>query len=98
MVEYKVILPPVNLINFNRLRFWMADITMCMDMSCPERLSCYRYQAIPNPYRQSYLAESPRKMDGCDYYSKVKEDDEISSRYRNGSVTQDDSRSSDQGH
>lgn len=68
----------------------MADITMCMDMSCSERLSCYRYQAIPNPHKQSYFAESPRKMDGCPYYSKVRDTDEVSSRYRNGSITQED--------
>lgn len=45
----------------------MPDIAMCNDYSCPDFNRCYRAQAKPSEYRQSYFAESPRKMDGCDY-------------------------------
>ena len=39
----------------------MADITMCTDMKCPMKLSCYRHTAPWNQWRQSIFAESPRK-------------------------------------
>ena len=68
----------------------MPDITMCNDIDCPQRGSCYRFLAEPNPYRQSYFALSPRKMDGCDYYSKLEETNEDRIGYRNGSISQED--------
>ena len=71
----------------------MADITMCMDMSCSEKLSCYRYNAPANPHRQSYFAKSPRNSEGtCDYYWHMEESKEYEDRYRhrNGSITQED--------
>lgn len=46
----------------------MADITMCMDNECPQNKTCYRYNAIPNEFRQSYFANSPRKGEDCEYY------------------------------
>lgn len=78
----------------------MADITMCMDMSCSEKLSCYRYTAPANPYRQTYFVKSPRNTEGtCDYYWLVESKEyEDRSRHRNNYESQDDSRSSDQGH
>ena len=61
----------------------MADITMCMDMSCSEKLSCYRYNAIANPYRQSYFLESPRDTEGgCSYYWKMEDQDENRSKIK----------------
>lgn len=54
----------------------MPDISMCNDYSCPDFDRCYRAQAKPNPYRQSYFMESPRKMDGCDYFDPVETDGE----------------------
>lgn len=62
----------------------MPDITMCGDYSCPDFDRCYRAQAEPNPYRQSYFMSSPRKMDGCDYLSPLTTDEEL---YANRSKT-----------
>jgi hypothetical protein len=39
----------------------MADISMCMDMKCPMKFSCYRHTAPWNPFRQTILSESPRE-------------------------------------
>lgn len=72
------------------LRYNMPDITMCRDTTCPQNGKCYRYVALPNPYRQSYFMSSPKKMDGCDYYWPLKEQNESGSRYRNGSISQED--------
>ena len=98
MVELKVKLPPVNLLNFNRLRFWMADITMCRDKGCSKKQSCYRYNAPANFYGQAFFIESPRHQDGCNYYWKMEKHDESRARHRNNYGSQEDSRSSDQGH
>lgn len=46
----------------------MPDITMCKGQGCPQRSTCYRHIAKPNPYRQSYFAEPPRDDSGCDRY------------------------------
>lgn len=32
----------------------MADISMCINESCPLKLSCYRYLAQPDDIMQSY--------------------------------------------
>jgi hypothetical protein len=60
----------------------MPDISMCNDYSCPKFDQCYRAQAKPSEYRQSYFMESPRSMDGCQYFSPLEETDENSSRHR----------------
>ena len=31
----------------------MPDITMCTNITCPLRESCYRFKATPNPFWQS---------------------------------------------
>lgn len=46
----------------------MADITMCKDSECAARLNCYRYNAAPNQYMQSYFTKSPRNGDTCAEY------------------------------
>ena len=43
----------------------MADITMCQNVACPKRHSCFRYIAMPNPYWQSY---SIFDAENCDYF------------------------------
>ena len=48
----------------------MPDITMCNDQKCPQKERCYRFTAIPNPYRQSYFMSSPKSMDGCQYFTR----------------------------
>lgn len=32
----------------------MPDISMCDNISCPLKETCYRFKATPNPYRQAY--------------------------------------------
>ena len=54
----------------------MADITMCNDYECPQKERCYRFMANPSTFWQSYFAESPKKMDGCDYFWEIGEDDD----------------------
>ena len=46
----------------------MPDISMCNDYSCPQFEKCYRAQAKPSEYRQSYFRDSPRDKDGCNYF------------------------------
>ena len=81
MAKSEIKLPPVNLLNFNRLRFWMPDIMMCNDYSCPDFDKCYRAQAKPS-MRQRYFDESPREVDLCLYCWPMEEIDENCSRHR----------------
>jgi hypothetical protein len=46
----------------------MADITMCRDSECKDKITCYRYNATPNKYYQSYFLKSPREPHACEYY------------------------------
>lgn len=51
----------------------MPDITMCKNSRCALNTSCYRYQATPDRYRQSYFTdlEPIVNEDGdasCEYY------------------------------
>ena len=52
----------------------MADICMCDDDTCRLKDTCYRYKAIPCPYRQFYFETPPRdykeddEEETCDYY------------------------------
>jgi hypothetical protein len=50
----------------------MADITMCEGKGCELKSTCYRHNATPNEYRQSYFTESPIKDGQCDEYWKLK--------------------------
>ena len=34
---------------------------MCMNQECPSHLQCYRFMAVPNPWRQSYLEFKPQE-------------------------------------
>ncbi len=44
----------------------MPDITMCEDRDCPKRKECYRFNAKPSEFRQSWFTESPRKKDSLE--------------------------------
>lgn len=52
----------------------MPDIAMCLGFDCPSKDKCYRYTAIPNPYRQTYFVNSPISLsefedkDKCEYF------------------------------
>ena len=45
----------------------MADISMCAGEGCEVKETCYRSQATPSKYRQSYIKPDIQKKD-CDYY------------------------------
>jgi hypothetical protein len=60
----------------------MADITMCMGVDCFFRKTCYRYQAIPNEFWQSYFENSPRVGNECEEYIEIKEHDKIQLQHR----------------
>lgn len=47
----------------------MADITMCRGDGCPKAENCYRYNAQPNEFHQSYFMLVPIEEDGtCEYF------------------------------
>ncbi len=46
----------------------MADITMCTGKGCEAKVTCYRFTAKPNKYRQSYFMGVPDINGGCEYY------------------------------
>lgn len=48
----------------------MADISMCADAECPSRVHCYRFRAIPNEYRQSYM-DFKHEGERCEAYSST---------------------------
>ncbi len=76
----------------------MPDITMCEDKKCFNYTRCYRAQAEPNPYWQSYFIQSPKSMDGCQYFWPMEETNENRSRHRNKPSTRQDSCGSDEEH
>lgn len=57
----------------------MPDITMCSGIGCEKRETCFRAQAEPNKWRQSYFVASPIIKDEetgeetCPYYWKIAE-------------------------
>lgn len=51
----------------------MADLTMCTNDECPLASNCYRHEATPSEYRQSYFRASP-DGDTCKYYWPMKEE------------------------
>lgn len=42
------------------------DISMCENKKCPQKETCYRYKAKPDPYMQSFCKFKYRN--GCEYY------------------------------
>ena len=55
----------------------MPDITMCDSDTCPKSAQCYRYMAVPSPYRQSYADFYRGPELKCDYFSAIRPDDII---------------------
>ncbi len=43
----------------------MPDIAMCTNEKCPFFNDCYRAQAKPDPYRQSYMNFEPDSRGVC---------------------------------
>lgn len=52
----------------------MPDIAMCLNHNCFSRKSCYRYCAIPNEYRQSYMDFKPDGTGRCSDFIERKYD------------------------
>ena len=51
----------------------MPDITMCKGTDCPLKDNCYRHNAKPSEFRQSYFVNAPLivehdKSISCDYF------------------------------
>ena len=76
----------------------MPDISMCNDYSCPTFDKCYRAQAKPSEYRQSYFRDSPRDKDGCNYFWPLEETNENSSGHRDKSSSRQDTSSRNEEH
>lgn len=52
----------------------MPDITMCSNEECELRIDCFRFMALPNPWRQSYFAPDsiPQPKNGkCDDFMVI---------------------------
>lgn len=51
----------------------MSDISICEGKDCPLKENCYRYKAVPNPYRQSFFANIPYdlKEKKCEYFWEI---------------------------
>lgn len=54
----------------------MPDISMCSGKNCLMKETCYRYNAKPSEFMQTYFCEPPLKEDKtCDYYWENKNSD-----------------------
>lgn len=49
----------------------MVDIAMCEKSDCSKFSECYRAQAKPSEYRQSYFNGGIVGDDGCEYFIKM---------------------------
>ena len=59
----------------------MPDISMCSNAKCDKKNKCYRYMAIPNPFRQSY-ADFDEK--DCGYFMPIGNRLTIKEKIKNG--------------
>lgn len=50
----------------------MADISMCANHDCPSAKQCYRHEAQPNPWRQSYGMFTPNYTGKCEDFSPIR--------------------------
>lgn len=54
----------------------MSDISMCRNINCPLKETCYRFKAKPNDLWQSYCDFEPiidpvSKIPKCEHYWKM---------------------------
>jgi len=52
----------------------MPDISMCRNIFCPLKDSCYRYLAEPG-FFQSYASFKPDEKGNCDFYWPIEIDE-----------------------
>lgn len=48
----------------------MPDISMCRNKECKKKYDCYRYMAVPNPWRQSFASFT---HEDCEYFWPLKD-------------------------
>ena len=46
----------------------MPDISMCANITCPVRNTCYRFKVTPNEHRQTFSAFKVEDKNGCSHY------------------------------
>jgi hypothetical protein len=51
----------------------MPDISMCSNENCPSKKKCYRFCAVPTPFRQSYAFYEPDESGRCDSFIELTE-------------------------
>lgn len=51
----------------------MADISMCSNNLCPNKETCYRHEATPNPLWQSYMHFTFKSDGSCEHYLDIGE-------------------------
>lgn len=51
----------------------MPDIAMCNSTECPKRYDCYRHEALPDPFMQTW-GDFDEQRDGgnCEYWWPLK--------------------------
>lgn len=54
----------------------MPDITACVNKSCEQRMSCYRYRTVWSDRWQS-VSLFKNQMDGCRYFYPCEESDRL---------------------
>lgn len=56
----------------------MPDISMCFNEDCPSNVLCYRYMAIPNEWRQAYMAYQVEDgEEKCNSFLEIYLDDQV---------------------
>tara|TARA_R110002020_G_scaffold15980_3_gene56754 strand:- start:1371 stop:1559 length:189 start_codon:yes stop_codon:yes gene_type:complete len=51
----------------------MPDISMCEGKHCKLKQHCYRYRAIPNKYRQSFIVLDKESQQDCEYFYDIRD-------------------------
>ena len=49
----------------------MPDITMCLQDDCPMKGGCYRHEATPTSYRQSFAVFTPETATDCSRFMEI---------------------------
>ena len=49
----------------------MPDISMCLNDACPSATRCYRHEAKPNEWRQSYAEFKPDETGKCEDFAPM---------------------------
>ena len=49
----------------------MPDISMCANDECPMAKKCYRHEAKPNEYLQSWTHFKPTSDTRCDHFMEI---------------------------